>query len=371
MQETPLPSRSAKGPPRSHDASTLEAAARTASSSGDIRVAILAPVPQLLAEHGCEPAPVLASVGLDRRAFDNPEDRVPFATLGRLLERCVAVTGCPHFGLLVGMRFDIAAMGVIGVLMRSAPSVGAALEALVRHTHVNDRGGLPYLLSLGAARAAFGYAIHHQDTPAVAQVYDGALAIGCRMLRALCGPAWKPVEVALSRRAPPGVAPYRRFFGAPVVFDAPHSRILFDARWLGRSIGGADPIEHMSAQRILATVDRRNGRALAERVRHAVQALVVTGDLSVARIAESLPMHDRALRRRLRAEGTSVHRIIDDVRYEVARQLLRETQLPLSEIASALRYSDATAFSRAFRAWAGTTPSRWRAAAHLAPAKPD
>jgi AraC-like DNA-binding protein len=35
--------------------------------------------------------------------------------------------------------------------------------------------------------------------------------------------------------------------------------------------------------------------------------------------------------------------------------------LPFVEIAATLNYTDASTFTRAFRAWSGTTPTLWRA----------
>jgi AraC-like DNA-binding protein len=49
------------------------------------------------------------------------------------------------------------------------------------------------------------------------------------------------------------------------------------------------------------------------------------------------------------------------VRYEIARQLLEGTRLPLAEIAATLGYSDPSAFTRAFRRWSGHAPAAWRA----------
>ena len=54
--------------------------------------------------------------------------------------------------------------------------------------------------------------------------------------------------------------------------------------------------------------------------------------------------------------------ILDVVRYEVARNLLRDTRRPVSDIAPCLGYGDDTAFSRAFRRWSGMSPGQWREA---------
>ena len=71
-------------------------------------------------------------------------------------------------------------------------------------------------------------------------------------------------------------------------------------------------------------------------------------------------MQPRRLRERLEAEGSSVKGLLEDLRYELARQLLEESRLPIGEIAATLQYSKPGAFSRAFKGWTGRTPRQWR-----------
>jgi AraC-like DNA-binding protein len=336
----------------------------------DVRIGPLAVVPALLQEAGCDPAPLFAKAGLDLALFASPDPRIPFAAAGALLAACAAATRKPHFGVLAGSRFDFATMGVLTHLMLDSPDVRTALVNLVRHLHLNDRGAVPFLLDLGQNQVALGYAVYRHDTPGIPQVYDVALAIGCVMLRSLCGPGWKPLLVTLSHSAPRDTSEYRRHFAAPVRFDAPHSEIVFASHWLERPLADADTSRHIEAQRIALARERGDGH-VGERVQRVVQGLVMMGDATTPRIAGLLGLHERALRRRLEAEGTSVHAIVNAARFEVARQLLRETRLPLSEIAAALHYSDATAFSRAFRGWAGTSPRTWRMKAAAATASPQ
>jgi transcriptional regulator GlxA family with amidase domain len=52
--------------------------------------------------------------------------------------------------------------------------------------------------------------------------------------------------------------------------------------------------------------------------------------------------------------------LLDKVRFEVARQMLRDSDAPIERIAGRLGYSGATAFGRAFRRWAGLAPNTWR-----------
>jgi AraC-like DNA-binding protein len=49
-------------------------------------------------------------------------------------------------------------------------------------------------------------------------------------------------------------------------------------------------------------------------------------------------------------------------RFEIARQMLEGSAMEVNQIATLLDYADASAFTRAFRRWSGTTPAaHWRA----------
>jgi len=61
------------------------------------------------------------------------------------------------------------------------------------------------------------------------------------------------------------------------------------------------------------------------------------------------------------AEGTSFRHELEQVRYTVSQQLLSGTTAILAEIATSIGYTDASAFSRAFKRWSGVTPAQWRA----------
>jgi len=56
-----------------------------------------------------------------------------------------------------------------------------------------------------------------------------------------------------------------------------------------------------------------------------------------------------ALNRRLKAEGTSFQRLLDDTRRCIAQRYLFESSLKLTDIAARVGYSELSAFSRAAR----------------------
>jgi AraC-like DNA-binding protein len=87
---------------------------------------------------------------------------------------------------------------------------------------------------------------------------------------------------------------------------------------------------------------------------------VTTRRSSIDDAATTLRISTRTLKRRLAAAGTTFQQLRDDVQYELARQLLRDTTIPAGQIASIVGYSESSAFNRAFRRLAGVPPAEWR-----------
>ena len=330
-------------------------------SFGDVRVGPLMPIPVLLAERGVDPARLLERVGLDADLFDDPEHRVSFAALGRLLEACVEVTHCAHFGLLIGQQFRLDALGILGQLIRNAPTVRDALRMAALHLQIHDRGAVSLSIDVGDGQTALGYTLFAGRTPAAEQILDGAIAMQFLLLRDLCGPSWNPRMIQLSHKRPAKPAPLKRFFGAPIAFDAQLSAVVFESRWLDHPIAGADPHAFAAIVEAIQAVPSQSMSSFVAQVRRSLHAMIFTGSASSANVARLFDLHERTLRRRLRQDGATVRGLMGEARRELAHHLLRVTDLPVSEVAVVLGYSDGTVFSRAFRTWSDSSPHEWRA----------
>lgn len=85
-------------------------------------------------------------------------------------------------------------------------------------------------------------------------------------------------------------------------------------------------------------------------------------DPPITRIAAAVGISDSQLRRLCRqVHGLGVHALLQRARYARAQELMRRRQLTLEAVATACGFSEASAFSRAYRRWHGHPPSRWRA----------
>ena len=325
--------------------------------AGYIHLGVAKEIAPTLRDLGLDPDSIIKEAGLDPRLFEEGANIIPYQALGRLCALSVARAHCPHFGLLVGRRATIRSLGVIGHLMLHSETFEDALRGLVAHLSVQDRVGVPSLHVEGDT-VVFSYAVYQPETESADQITDGIIACLVNAMRSLLGEDWAPAEVLLPRAQPADTAPYRRHFQAPVRFDQESAALVFPSRCLERRIAGADPVLHATLEQRVGSL---KGDHFADDLRRLLRTRMANDTCSARGLADLLAMHRRTLSRRLGAEGTRFRSVVNEVRFEIARQLLADTGLSLGQIAAALDYSEASVFTRAFRRWSGEAPSAWRA----------
>ena len=120
----------------------------------------------------------------------------------------------------------------------------------------------------------------------------------------------------------------------------------------------------------LAAVKQRQQRMWASGDFHAVAALIrrmlPTGGLDLDLVADHLAHHRRTRQRQLAAQGTTFGALVDQVRREEAERYLRDTDMPLAQLAGILGLSEHSALTRACRRWFGVPPSQLRRARDVA-----
>jgi AraC-like DNA-binding protein len=332
-----------------------------ASRAGDVRIGPILAIPAVLAERGVKPEQAFSRAGVDLRLFQDPDNRVSLEAVGRLLDACAKLTGCDHFGLLVGERFDLNGFGPIGELMRHSATVGDALRALLRHLHLHDRGAAPLLLSADRSTTTLGYSVLRHGVPGANHIHDAAIAIAYKILRELGGPGFAALQVKFSYSCPQSAAAHTRLFRCDLAFDADLSGVVINAASLARPLEGSDAMLRNQLEMAIREAEDSGPMTFGERLEGALPQLVLSGDATAEAICRQFAISERTLRRRLAAENKNLQQFVNQTKYELARQLLSNTNLSVSNIAAALHYADPNVFSRAFRNWAGASPRQWRA----------
>lgn len=330
-----------------------------ANSGAMVRIGPILALPSVLRNLGADPKEVLAEAGFDLALFDDPDNPISVAARGHMLAHCAARIGCPHLGLLMVKQAGLNALGLVGMLVKYSPDVGTALRGLVKFLHLQVCDAETRLETAGQL-AILSYGTLQPGIEAATQIADGAIGIMYNIMRSLCGPGWKPKEVRFTHGKPDDVLPYRNFFHAPLVFDSDQNAVVFAGDWLSRPLCLADPDLHRLLLKQIAAIEVRYADDFPAQVRSLLRPALLTGQARSDRIAALFSMHSRTLSRRLNDCGTSFQALLDEGRFEIARQMLEDPRIGVNQIAMTLDYADSSAFTRAFRRWSGTTPAQWR-----------
>lgn len=156
-------------------------------------------------------------------------------------------------------------------------------------------------------------------------------------------------------------------FQAPVKLCGPHNQFRIDTRILERPVIRS----YHELEKLLETfpIDIMPPDYTTSRISDHVRNIMYNALLSRAALpripdlAGAFGVSNATLRRRLADEGTSVSKMRESCRRQLAEELLRGPAGTIQGVAARLGFSDTTSFRRAFRQWTGTSPSRYRATA--------
>ena len=313
----------------------------------------------VLQDFGVDPDEVLTAAGIDPDLFADPDNLITYAARDRLFRQCVSRTGCQHFGLLVGQRMNLKALGLVGLLMRTSPDAGRALSSLVNLLHLHSQGAV-MALRVDEDVAMLTYDAFEPGLEATDQTGAGAVAMMLNVMRTLCGSDFRPDEASFAHRRPADIEAFRKFFKVPLYFDAEHYALVFSRDWLDVRLPGADDELQQLLQKQVEALESRYSLAFPDQVRKVLRSALLTGYHSENQIAALFSMHSHTFRRRLEASATSFHELVDECRFSIAREMLRDTSLSVGEVSASMGYSRASSFIRAFRRWSGMTPGKWR-----------
>jgi AraC-like DNA-binding protein len=180
-----------------------------------------------------------------------------------------------------------------------------------------------------------------------------------RIIRALTGDDWRPLEAHLTHPPPHNRKYYRSFFGCPLIFNAEVDALVISARDLDRPIPSAHPMIANYLEKRVEAIDVRPKQWDA-RVTEVVRALLADGDCTVERVAEHFGCTRRTIHRHLAECGTSFSEILDAERADLALRLIEDRSRPLAAVAEMLGFSAQSAMARWFKGRFGRSVTAWR-----------
>lgn len=153
-------------------------------------------------------------------------------------------------------------------------------------------------------------------------------------------------------------ADYSQIVACRCEFDHPVNRLVLENSVLREPVRRSPRLLNQFLETHLSYLvsGTRAMSTVAEQVRRMVE-VCGGGNTDLMSVSAALGLAPTTLRRRLRAEGRSFQTIKDEVRKARAIRCLVDRRMTVAETAALTGFSDPAAFSRAFKAWTGQSPS--------------
>src|SRR6266404_5232434 len=299
--------------------------------------------------------------------LNDQDNRIPLVNYMVLLKAGIELCNEPALSLLFGEAVrlqDISLVGLIGVAFDNVESVRRQVNRYAPLTLDADDGGTADAIELvrenGGVWMKFTTEIY-QDNPLLTESGFARNVCGARALAASM-PEFAnltfPKAIRFTHAEPSYRAEYDRIFGVPLFFSSHMNALLIDEAILNMKLPRTNPYlsEIMSsrAEELLNSLEM--SKTTRGRVENLLIPVLHTGEASMDMIAGKLGVSRQTLFRKLKAEGITFEKVLDELRHKLALHYLNGKKVPVNQTAYLVGFSEPAAFSRAFKRWTGSSP---------------
>lgn len=307
---------------------------------------------------GLDFAALLAASGLQLEDVADPDAEISLNAAARLLDDAAAQCHEPCLGIHWAEEYARNSVGVLGYLIFNAPSLRAAVKTIARYVSIHVRPvDIRFEEADGFGRLS--WQLPPEMTAPRTQYVSMSMAMLIIRLRKHAGATWTPVGVDLEHRELADRETVLRVLGTNVRYDCPRNVLHIRETVLDRSAADADHrlfnILKQLGERLLAECQQDSD--IVGETRRAIVAQLEVGEAKLRTVAERMGLSSSTLKSRLASVDTNFDTVLADTRRRMAETYLRDTELPLTEIAFLLGFSELSAFTRAAGKWFGAPPS--------------
>jgi AraC-like DNA-binding protein len=308
-----------------------------------------------LASQGLSKEHLLNNITQGELQLNNSRYKYPLSDYEKLMTMGAKQLNRQTIGLEFGQALNAQNWGLLGHIALVSDSLLSALQhALKLHTLVRNIG----TISLNH-HPQYSSLEWHPKTAVTHYMADELFSSWLAFAKQCC--EWQASltlsQVKLMRPQPPTseAKQYDLLFNCPIEFNSTTNSMTFNSQLLHSPLKGANnELETLLAAQAI------NYNHEAQYISQ-LKALItqhLPERLSVQQAAQALALSTRSLQRYLKQQHTSYSKIIDDICKQQALILLKQGLSSLN-IATALGFSEQSAFQRAFKRWYCATPKKY------------
>lgn len=292
---------------------------------------------------------LLEEVGICKELLNKPEQLILESKFCNLLVLASKKFSLPNLGSYLTENIDLSEYGVFQSQILKAQNLSSALTLLEQHVglHNNNR---EFWLKEESGTVWFCSNFDLSCKQGRWQIEQHILNLMCRLVEHYAGAGWVPEKVRLQANNTQGIENSRYLKSAKLRRNQAYSAIAIEADLLA----GNNPEEKSLVEGLDRVPDN-----FTSGFKHLLKANYFGQDWLADNIASTLGISVRTLKRKLRAQETSLREIFDETRFQQACELIEKGIYDYKQLADSLSYTHPNNFVRAFKRWSGITPREY------------
>ena len=320
-------------------------------------------VADLLRTQGLDATKLFREAGLDIRELENPRSRLPVEKIDRLWMLAEQQSKQAFVALSRASADKPTSFDTLAYSMMSCQNLAQAIERLVQYCAVVSDA-----VDLRVVDISEGCRIEvtpmEPPQPGRSSRLDYTIVTFLAFCRWVTGRDIIPLGVELAYPAPIDLRRHQQAFSCTPRFNAPGHALLLRKADLQLPLPTANAALSQLHDRVVQELVRElHPTGIEWQLATSLARGMAKGRVMRRDIASDLCMSDRTLQRRLAEAGTSFQTELDTLRRQLTENYLRDSQMPLTNIASLLGFAEESTFYRACQRWFQLSPKQARDAA--------
>jgi AraC-like DNA-binding protein len=302
--------------------------------------------------------------GIDLSQLLEPSSTISSKQHNDLWINACHLSNDPLFGLHFGESLQLAALGVVGEIIKSSATVAEAVsQAAGLASLVTD------LFSMEVEEAKTSFTISYRPRPSELsdftrkQMTDAIMVFTVHELDGLLLTKVKPERVYIPFDEK-DEAEFERVFRCSPTRKKSEFALTFSKQYLSQPIITANyELQKTLLEKVhqSAPPTLQGSATWKDKVFHYIMSHGYLNILSLEEVAANFNMSGRTLQRKLQDEGVSFQQVADGVKKSLAIHYMQSGNYQIKEISIMLGYNELSAFSRAFKRWTGKAPVAYQA----------
>ena len=323
-------------------------------------------ITEMFKDTGCYQDNLCRDAGIDENDLLDDAKRIDILKAFKLWDEIIKRSNNKLIGLRMGGIFNIEHLGTVGYSILASDSIKEAILRMHRYNSILCDG-----ITYEIEEVDEGYKVYCKTPKGVDHLalhvsIDSLMSSTISTIRWISCQKVTPIKLCLNHSAYAEESEYQKQLQleCPIEFNTEDSYLLYKKSDIEASLATSnkmilDLYDQINAKALQQIGRDQPKKQLSQQVRDLLVEQLPNGEPPIDSMAKVFNMSLRTFQRRLKDDGWTFLKLLDETRKVLAVHHLCDNKFSLQETTFLLGFSDASIFSRAFKRWYGSTPAKY------------